>query len=110
MRDDDYTPYYIPNQKHPLHKHKQKEETFQILSGILYSEVNGIKRKLMPGDTQVVKLNVWHRFHSGKDGCVFEEVSTTHYNDGSFYKDKKINLLKREQRKTFINNWDTQKL
>ena len=38
------------------------------------------------------------------------EVSTTHHNDDSFYKDKKIKVLKREQRKTFINNWDTQKL
>ena len=100
----------IPNQKHPLHKHKRKEETFQVLSGILYSELNGVKRKLLPGDTQVVKPNVWHRFNAGAEGCVFEEVSTTHHNDDSFYKDKKIKVLKREQRKTFINNWDTQKL
>jgi len=100
----------IPNQKHPLHKHKKKEETFQVLSGILFSELNGVKRKLLPGDTQVVKPNVWHRFHAGKEGCVFEEVSTTHHNDDSFYRDKKIKILKREQRKTFINNWDTQKL
>ena len=100
----------IPNQKHPLHKHKRKEETFQVLSGILYSELNGVKRKLLPGDTQVVRPNVWHRFNAGAEGCVFEEVSTTHHNDDSFYKDKKIKVLKREQRKTFINNWDTQKL
>ena len=100
----------IPNQKHPLHKHKRKEETFQILSGILYSELNGIKKKLLPGDTQIVRPNVWHRFHAGKEGCVFEEVSTTHHNDDSFYKDDKIKILKREQRKTFINNCDTQKL
>ena len=45
----------FPNQKHPLHKHKLKEETFQILSGAFYSELDGKETKLYPGDTQVVK-------------------------------------------------------
>ena len=100
----------FPNQKHPLHKHKLKEETFQILSGVLYSELDGKETKLYPGDTQVVKPGVWHKFRAGKEGCIFEEVSSTHYNDDSIYQDTKINKLKRNERKTFIKNWGTHEL
>ena len=39
------------------------------------------------------------------NGCVFEEVSTTHFNDDSIYNDKKINDMKREERKTSATNW-----
>ena len=47
---------------------------------------------------------MWHGFWTDQ-GCVFEEISTKHYNDDSFYKDKKINLMKREDRKTIVNHW-----
>ena len=100
----------VPNQKHPLHKHKLKEETFQILSGVLYSELDGKETTLYPGDTQVVKPGVWHRFRAGKEGCIFEEVSTTHFNDDSIYQDTNINKMTRNQRKTFIKNWGTHEL
>ena len=95
----------LPNQKHPLHKHKLKEETFQILQGKLISELNGREKILYPGDTQLVKPGVWHRFQAGKDGCIFEEVSSTHYNDDSFYQDQKIAAQPREKRKSFFKNW-----
>ena len=35
----------------------------------------------------------------------FEEVSTTHYNDDSFYQDNAINELDRAQRKTVVDHW-----
>ena len=89
---------------------KLKEETFQILSGVLYSELDGKETTLYPGDTQVVKPGVWHRFRAGKEGCIFEEVSTTHFNDDSIYQDTNINKMKRNQRKTFIKNWGTHEL
>ena len=100
----------FPNQKHPLHKHKLKEETFQILSGVLYSELNGKEKVLYPGDTQVVMPGVWHRFKTDKRGCIFEEISSTHYNSDSIYQDTKINKLTREERKTFIKSWGTHEL
>ena len=100
----------FPNQKHPMHKHKLKEETFQILSGVLYSELDGKEKILYPGDTQVVMPGVWHRFKTDKNGCIFEEVSSTHYNNDSIYQDTKINKLAREERKTFIKSWGTYEL
>ena len=95
----------LPNQKHPLHFHRRKEETFQVLSGKLISFLNNKRYVLKPGDSLMVKPNTWHKFQSDKNGCIFEEVSTTHYNDDSIYKDEKINKTKREIRKTIVDKW-----
>ena len=50
------------------------------------------KKLLLPGDTCLVQPGIWHSF-STSEGCVFEEISTTHYNNDSVYKDKKINEM-----------------
>ena len=94
----------LPEQKHPSHHHKLKEETFLILSGTLDIVVDGNKKTLYPGDKCLVLPGVWHSF-SSKKGCIFEEISTTHYNNDSVYKDNKINLMKRESRKTIVDHW-----
>lgn len=94
----------LPGQKHPSHFHKKKEETFQVLHGILHVEVDGRERTLYPGDIQLVAQGVWHRFWSDT-GAVFDEISSTHFNDDSFYQDKSINKLQRHERKTVVNNW-----
>ena len=47
---------------------------------------------------------VWHSFWTDI-GVIFEEVSTTHYNDDSFYEDKAINKMERWERKTVVDNW-----
>ena len=47
---------------------------------------------------------VWHRFWSDT-GCVLEEVSTTHYNNDSVYRDPKIESLERHERKTVVDHW-----
>ena len=98
------------NQKHPLHKHRLKEETFQILSGVLYITLNGKNRKCYPGDTLLVKPGVWHKFRALSEPCIFEEVSTTSYSKDSIYKDEQINKLNREDRKTRLNNFNTSEL
>ena len=94
----------LPGQKHPSHFHKRKEETFQVLTGIFESVIDGHHRIMKPGETALVQPGVWHEFWS-KDGCIVEEVSTTHYNDDSVYSDKKINDLERTERKTIVKNW-----
>lgn len=94
----------LPGQSHPVHYHKRKEETFQILWGVLESEVDGHRRTLHPGETALIQPGVWHRFWT-ETGCVFEEVSTTHYNNDSVYNDRRINDMPREQRKTVAEHW-----
>ena len=94
----------LPGQKHPSHYHKRKEETFQVLSGVFECVIDGRHRVMRPGDTALVHPGVWHDFWS-KDGCIVEEVSTTHFDNDSVYSDKKINDLKRSDRKTVVKNW-----
>lgn len=95
----------LPGQRHPFHQHRKKEEAFQILWGTLEVELERGKRKtLHPGDVAVVHRGVWHRFWT-ETGCVFEEVSTTHFNNDSFYRDPRINQMEREERKTKLVNW-----
>jgi sialic acid synthase SpsE/mannose-6-phosphate isomerase-like protein (cupin superfamily) len=95
----------LPRQKHPYHFHQKKEETFQLLHGDLEVELSGESIKPQIGDTILVKPGEWHKFHT-LGGAIFEEVSTTHFNDDSFYEDERIASLPREARKTVISNWN----
>jgi len=94
----------LPGQNHPMHFHKLKEETFQLLHGDLTVSVDGNIRILAPGEILLVMPGVWHSFWS-KNGCVVEEISTTHFNNDSVYKDPKINKLQRHERKTVVDHW-----
>jgi N-acetylneuraminate synthase len=94
----------LPRQKHPYHFHKKKEETFQLLYGDLEVELDGTRIQPQVGDTILVKPGEWHKFHT-LHGAIFEEISTTHYNDDSLYEDERIARLPREARKTVIPNW-----
>lgn len=94
----------LPGQEHPAHYHRRKEETFQVLYGRLFSRIDGRVRELLPGDTALVQPGVWHSFWTDV-GVIFEEVSTTHYPDDSFYQDNAINERGREQRKTVVDHW-----
>tara|TARA_B100001057_G_scaffold501298_1_gene623465 strand:+ start:5931 stop:7478 length:1548 start_codon:yes stop_codon:yes gene_type:complete len=95
----------LPNQKHPLHFHKKKSESFIILHGALKLVDNKIKYSLKPGDIVHLKKSSWHKFTAGNKGCIFEEISSTSLSDDSFYYRKKIKKMKRDKRKTYINNW-----
>ena len=94
----------LPGQKHPAHFHKRKEETFQVLHGEVNVSMDGHIRVLRAGETCLIQPGVWHSFWTDT-GCIFEEVSTTHYNDDSFYKDKQINEMPRSERKTVVDHW-----
>ena len=95
----------LPRQKHPYHFHKKKEETFQLLYGDLEVELDGKRIKPQTGDTILVRPGEWHKFHT-LDGAIFEEVSTTHFDNDSFYEDDRIARLPREARKTVISKWN----
>jgi sialic acid synthase SpsE/quercetin dioxygenase-like cupin family protein len=92
----------LPRQKHPYHYHAKKEETFQLLYGDLEVCREGHHTRLALGDTFLIEPGMWHKFHT-LDGAVFEEISTTHYNDDSYYDDEQISKIPRENRKTKID-------
>lgn len=74
----------LPGQNHPPHYHVQKEETFVILHGTLSITLEGTEKLCRKGDVVTVERNAVHSFLSA-DGCVFEEISTTHYQNDSYY-------------------------
>ncbi len=94
----------LPGQRHPYHHHTQKEEAFQVLYGVMEAEFDGKRRTLHPGDIAVVQRGVKHMFWTDT-GTIFEEISTTHINNDSFYDDPAISRLPREARKTKLSNW-----
>tara|TARA_Y100001938_G_C8100002_1_gene440972 strand:- start:3576 stop:5066 length:1491 start_codon:yes stop_codon:yes gene_type:complete len=92
----------LPGQSHPEQYHKKKEETFLVLYGDVDLYLDDEYLKLGRGDVVTVEPGVRHRF-STTDGCVIEEVSSTHYLNDSFYTDERISQNK--DRKTFITHW-----
>jgi len=95
----------LPNQKHPFHHHLKKEETFQVLYGSMDVTIGREARLLKAGDMLTVERGVSHNF-SSKEGVIFEEVSTTHYKDDSFYEDTTIaNNKDRKTEMTFRADW-----
>lgn len=94
----------LPGQWNPVHYHKKKDETFHLLSGELEAEIEGRKKVLTPGDTLWVPRGVWHGFGT-RSGVIFEEISTTSFNDDSFYIDRQTAKMNREDRKTRLVNW-----
>lgn len=91
----------LPEQQHPSHYHKLKEETFNILHGDLILNLNGEEKIYRPGESVVVERGVAHSFGS-KEGCVFEEISTTHYLNDSYYEDENIKNNPNRKTKVYI--------
>lgn len=92
----------IPNQKHPEHFHKRKIETFQVLWGNLLLSINGVENTYAPGDIITINKGEKHLF-STINGVIFEEISTTHYADDSYYTDN--NIMSNNNRKTNLKDW-----
>ena len=91
----------LPNQSHPIHRHLQKEECFELLSGDCILTLNGRDLQLKKGVPILINRKVNHSFKT-KQGCVIEEVSTTHIKGDSIYTDVTINELGIDQRKISI--------
>ncbi len=94
----------LPGQKHPSHLHKVKEETFQLLYGDLTVTLDGETIKMKPGDIQTVLRGSDHAFTS-EHGAIFEEISTTHVRNDSYYSDQKIACLDPLERKSILRDW-----
>jgi len=92
----------LPGQKHPEHSHKVKEETFFILHGSMTLNLDDKILTLQQGDSVLVSPGQWHSF-STETGVIFEEISSTHIAQDSYYKDPAITGT--QSRKTFVTYW-----
>ena len=94
--------YQFPGQTNPEHFHKIKEETFILLEGDLSVTVDGKLTEMTKGDILTIERNRKHSFISHK-GAIFEEISTEHRSDDSFYTDEKITSNKNRKSKILLN-------
>ena len=94
----------LPGQQHPMHYHKIKEETFQILYGEMELILDGKQHLLHEGQVITVERSMAHAFSSAS-GCIFEEISTTHVKNDSYYEDPAISNLDLMERKTILSEW-----
>jgi len=92
----------LPGQKHPVHYHKRKEETFHVVYGDVALNLAGTTKGCKTGDMIIVEREAKHGFGS-QGGAIIEEISTTHYPDDSFYDDASI--LNSKHRKTGMTFW-----
>lgn len=92
----------LPGQTHPEQYHEKKEETFVILHGEMQIWLDGRESLAKRGDVITVQRGVQHKFHT-KSGAVFEEISSTHFSDDSFYTDPSITA--NTHRKTLLTHW-----
>lgn len=91
----------LPNQSHPTHRHLQKEECFELLKGDCILTLNGRDIQLEKGKPILINTRVDHSFRT-KEGCVIEEVSTTHIKGDSVYENPSISKLTVNERKIII--------
>ena len=92
----------LPGQSHPEQYHEKKEETFLLLHGDLALTLDDQERKVAIGDVITVGRGVRHRFCTS-NGCVIEEISSTHFKDDSYYTDPAI--ARNTNRKTVLTYW-----
>lgn len=92
----------FPGQRHPVHHHLKKEETFHVLHGDIVVGLESIENEYKKGDIIIIERGSSHGFKS-KNGAVLEEISTTHYLDDSYYLEEKI--MNNKHRKTEMTLW-----
>ncbi len=69
------------------HCHKIKDETFYIIEGIVEMVVDDDRSRMYSGDTIRLRPNTYHSF-AGITGAKILEVSTQHFENDSYRKDK----------------------
>lgn len=65
LRIDTVNP--VTDEREPLHVHPVQESGAELISGSLVFEVDGVERKLAPGDSISIPANAPHRFWNDGD-------------------------------------------
>lgn len=92
----------LPGQSHPEQYHEKKEETFHLLFGDVKLYLNGAPKEMEPGETAIVEPRVKHSLDTD-NGCILEEISSTHFQNDSFYSNSEI--MQNRERKTIVRYW-----
>lgn len=93
--------FMMAGQRHPTHHHVKKEEAFELLGGDCTLVLNGREIPMERGRPYVITRGTQHSF-SSVEGCVIEEVSTTHIPGDSVYEDPDILKKRLDERKVIF--------
>jgi len=85
------------NYKVSYHCHKIKHETFVILKGMVYMHLGDEEFIMEEGDAVEVPQNVYHSFTGITDATILE-ISTQHFEDDSYRKNKSRKLDWKDRR------------
>jgi len=80
-----------------IHYHKNKDETFYILTGKVLMEMDNKNQIMLPGHSILISPNTKHRFTGLEDSEIIE--FSTHHDDSDSYRDElsgKVDLDKLE--------------
>jgi mannose-6-phosphate isomerase-like protein (cupin superfamily) len=91
----------LPGQRNPEHKHLKKEETFLVLYGELDINYGGRNTVVRKGESLTIERGTPHDFSSAT-GCVFEEISTMHSVDDSYYTEEEGGFVKPRKTEVYI--------
>lgn len=75
------------NRRCSLHKHKEKDEVFYLLTGSVRMEVGDDVFLMQPGDFVHIPAGIYHRF-TGLEESAIVEFSTNHQEDDSYRKEE----------------------
>lgn len=73
LRTDSVNP--VTDEREPLHVHPKQESGAELISGSLVFEVDGVQRRLAPGDSISIPANTQHRFWNDGE----EDAHSIHY-------------------------------
>ncbi|MBE9512117.1 MAG: cupin domain-containing protein [Bacteroidetes bacterium] len=83
--------FVFANQSCPVHRHKEKHETFYILKGKVEMIYDGKSFEMNPGDVLPVERWKYHGF-TGKRPALLLEISQPCFIDDSYFENTKINF------------------
>lgn len=73
-----------------LHHHEQKHETFYMLSGRIFLELDGVMHVVEAGSVVEIPPYTQHRFTAVGGPAVIVEVSTQHFEHDSIREPKRV--------------------
>lgn len=81
--------FLFDGQSCPMHRHKDKHETFFIVKGTVKMIYDGKELEMKPGDILPVERWKYHSF-TGKGPCLLLEISTPCFVDDNYFENTTI--------------------
>lgn len=81
--------FLFDGQRCPMHRHRDKHETFCIVKGTAIMTFDGREFEMNPGDTLTVERWKYHSF-AGKGPCLLLEISTPCHVADNYFENPEI--------------------